>query len=155
MSAERPFNYAAAAILLEDWRADIRALRGLFRVEVAGQICELPLAHSWQPIPGVTGVEMASLDPSEWPADANPAADYHLLRGPGGSSSPGVLKVPQALRLEIIAGHQRYWKESFPHYVDYYPGDVFNCGAGEGHQWTTQEPFRNRVSFTPALSPRP
>ena len=117
-------------------------------------IRELPLAHSWQPIPGVPGVEMAALDPSEWPANADPNADFHLLRGPGGIASPGLLRVPQALRLEIIAGQQHYWKESAPSYVEYLPGDVFTCAAGEGHQWTTQEPFRNRVSFSPAIIPR-
>ena len=145
---------ATAVVLLADFRNDIRALRGLFRVEVTGQMCELPMAHSWQPIPGVPGVEMSTLDPIQWPANADPSADYHLLRGPGNSTSPGLLRVPQALRLQLIAGHQRYWKESVPSYVDYYPGDVFLCAAGEGHQWETLEPFRNLVSFSPALIPR-
>ena len=147
-------QFAAAALLLADFRVDIRALRGLFRVEVAGRMCELPMAHSWQPIPGVPGVEMATLDPSQWPANADPSADYHLLRGPGNSRSPGLLRVAQAVRLELIAGHQQYWKESAPSYVDYYPGDVFLCAAGEGHKWQTFEPFRNLVSFSPALIAR-
>ena len=150
-----PAQFAAMASLLDSMRTDVRVLRGLLRVDVAGHWCELPLAHSWQPIPGVAGVEMATLDPSDWPANARPGEDYHLLRGPGNSHSPGLLKVPQALRLEILQGHQRYWKESLPHYVDYHPGDVFTCAAGEGHQWETLEPFRNRVSFSPALFPRP
>ncbi len=150
-----PAHYAAMATLLEDWRTDVRLLRGLLRVNVAGQVCEMPLAHSWQPIPGVPGVEMATLDPTDWPANAWAGEDYHLLRGPGNSRSPGLLKVPQALRLEVLAGHQRYWKESVPHYVDYLPGDVFRCAAGEGHQWQMLEPFRNRVSFLPALLAHP
>lgn len=149
-----PPQFAAMATLLDSMRADVRLLRGLLRVDVAGQTCELPLAHTWQAIPGVPGVEMATLDPADWPDDARPDADYHLLRGPGKSQSPGVLKVPQSLRLEILAGHQRYWKESLPHFVDYLPGDVFVCAAGEGHQWQTLEPFRNRVSFSPALIAR-
>lgn len=150
MTVYTPAHYTALATLFEDFRIEVRGLLGLFRVDVAGTVCELPLAHSWQPIPGVPGVEMATLDPSEWPADADPAADYHLLRGPA-THSPGLLKVPQAIRLEVIAGHQRYWKESAPQYIDYRPGDVFTCAPGEGHQWETLEPFRNRVSFSPAL----
>ena len=150
-----PAQYAAMATLLDGMRAEVRQLRGLLRVDVAGRWCELPLAHTWQPIPGVPGVEMATLDPADWPAHARTGEDFHLLRGPGNSRSPGLLKVPQAVRLEILMGHQRYWKESLPHYVDYLPGDVFVCAAGEGHQWQTLEPFRNRVSFSPALFPRP
>ena len=61
----------------------------------------------------------------------------------------------QAICLKVIAGHQQYWKETVPAYVDYYPGDVFRCGANEAHQWQTFEPWRNLVSFTPALIPRP
>lgn len=147
-------HFAAAAVLLADFRNDIRSLRGLFRVEVAGHLFELPMAHSWQPIPGVSGVEMATLDPAQWPPDADPDSDYHLLRGPGGAHSPGLLRVPQAICLKIIAGHQQYWKETAPSYVDYYPGDVFLCGPGEGHEWQTFEPWRNLVSFSPALIPR-
>lgn len=147
-------QFAAMATLLASMQDDVRLLRGLLRVSVAGQVSELPLKHSWQPIPGVPGVEMISLDPADWPANARPGEDYHLLRGPGGISSPGLLKVPQALRLHIVFGHQRYWKESMPHYVNYYPGDVFTCTANEGHQWETLEPWRNLVSFSPALIDR-
>ena len=150
-----PAQYAAMATLLEDWRTDVRQLRGLLRFTVGGILSELPLTQAWQPIPGVPGLEMASLDPADWPADAGPDEDYHLLRGPGESSSPGVLRIPQALRLEVLTGHQRYWKETVPYYVDYAPGAVFVCAAGEGYQWQALEPFRNRVSFTPALFPRP
>ena len=103
-----PAHFAAMATLLASMQDDVRLLRGLLRVEVAGRVCELPLAHSWQPIPGVPGVEMASLDPCDWPADARPGEDYHMLRGPGGSHSPGLLKVPQSLRLEILLGRQAY-----------------------------------------------
>ena len=148
-------QYDAMATLLDSMRAEVRQLRGLFRVSVAGLICELPMSHTWQPIPGVPGVEMSSLDPADWPADAIPGCDYHLLRGPGGSHSPGVLRVPQALRLEIFTGHAQYWKEGIPAYVDYYPGDIFTCTANEGHQWEAYDAFSSRVSFSPALIPRP
>ena len=146
---------AKALELVLDARQDLAALRGNFRVAVAGVACELPMAHSWQAIPGVEGVEMATLDPSQWPANPLPNSDYHLLRGPGGSHSPGLLLVPQAIELKLLTGHQRYWKESAPTYIDYWPGDVFTCGAGEGHQWETLQPFCNLVAFTPALIPRP
>lgn len=151
-AALTPAHYAAIATLCEDFRTDIRRLCGLFSVDVAGVAHELPMTREWQAVPGVPGVEMAALDPSEWPAGADPAADFHLLRGPGGSASPGPLRVPQAIRLEIFEGHQQYWKESCPRYADYRPGDVFTCAPGEAHQWITYEPFFNRVSFNPALS---
>ena len=154
MNLTTPAHYAALATLVIDWRTDVRALLGLFCVEVAGQVRELPMTHEFQPVPGVPGVEMAALESTQWPKGADPMADYYLLRGPGGAHSPDVLRVPQAVRLEILQGHQRYWKESCPRYVDYHPGDVFTCGAGEGHQWETLGPFRNRVSFNPALIPR-
>ena len=147
-------QYAAMATLLSSMQDDVCVLRGLFSVNVAGQVSQLPLRHSWQAIPHVPGVEMCSLDPADWPADARPGEDYHLLRGPGGSHSPGLLKVPQALRLEILQGRQAYWKESMPRYVSYHPGDVFTCAANEGHQWQTFQEFLNRVSFSPALFPR-
>ena len=143
-----PAHFAAMVTLLSSIQNDVGQLLGLLRVTVAGVVCELPLAHSWQPIPGVPGVEMATLDPADWPADARAGEDYHLLRGPGGSHSPGVLRVPQSLRLQVLLGHQRYWKASVPHYVDYHPGDVFTCAANESHEWETLEPFRNIVSFS-------
>lgn len=149
-----PAQYAAMATLLDSMLSDVRVLLGLLTVDVAGALYELPLSNGWQPIPGVPGVEMASLSPEDWPADAREGEDYHLVRGPGHSHSPGLLKVHQSVRLEIIVGHQRYWKESVPCYVDYYPGDIFTCMADEGHQWETFEPFCNRVSFSPALFPR-
>lgn len=147
-------QYAAMATLLDSMRTEVRQLRGLLRVTVSGRVCEMPLTHTWQPVPNVQGVEMCSLDPKDWPEDADPDADYHMTRGPGLGQSPGVMNVPQALRLEVITGHQRYWKESVPHFVDYFPGDVFICGPGEGHQWQTLEPFCNLLSFTPALRER-
>ena len=146
---------AQALELALDAKREFAALHGDFTVNVAGAVHALPMAHSWQPIPGVEGVEMATLDPSQWPADADPNADYHLLRGPGGSHSPGLLRVSQALWLKLLTGHQRYWKESEPEYLDYYPGDVFTCGANEGHQWETLEPFCNLVAFNPPLISRP
>ena len=147
-------QYDAMATLLDSMRAEVRQLRGLFRVSVAGQGFDMPTTRAWQAIPGVDGVEMCSLDPADWPADAIAGSDYHLLRGPGGSHSPGMLRVPQALRLEIFTGHAQYWKESVPAYVDYYPGDIFTCTANEGHQWQAFDAFSSRVSFDPALIDR-
>ena len=41
-----PAQYAAMATLLDSMRTDVRVLRGLLRVDVAGLACELPLAHT-------------------------------------------------------------------------------------------------------------
>ena len=144
-------RHAALALAL-DIRDQLARLCCLY---VNDDVFALPLSDRWQAIDGVPGVEMVALAPAEWPADADPAADYHLLRGAGGLCSPGRLRVGAAIRLEVLQGEQLYYQESKPYYRLYGPGDVFTCAAGEAHQWRTLEPFRNRVSFTPALMPRP
>ncbi|GAA4362745.1 hypothetical protein GCM10023185_30960 [Hymenobacter saemangeumensis] len=141
---------------LAEIHREVQAVRGLFRMDIAGQAHELPVdSYHWQPIPGVDGVEMAALPVKHWPQPVVPHTDYFVVRGQQGCRSPERIRVPQAVRIDVLEGRQLYWKESSPAYMTYLPGDTVVLQPGEAHAFVAIDDFINRVAFTPRITTLP
>lgn len=139
--------------LLANMHQHIRAVSGLFKMEIGGEFFELPIAsYDWQKIPGTECVEMCALPPEAWPRDACSDTDYFAARGKAGCKQDAHARLKQAVTFQILRGRIRFWKESQPHYVSYEDGESFCVAPYERHCFIAETDFLTRMGFNPRMT---